>query len=135
MEFLKNLGRKILWVLDELTYFLPDVFLVLGVISCFTNVPLIVTVMLFITYLGTSYGEYQYFKNKAIRQSVGEILDQLKAINESDKQFVTFDGLLIVAEVIEDTIDEKINDLRNEIKGVANSEVDSEDSEKEVQGY
>jgi hypothetical protein len=135
MEFLKNLGRKILWVLDELTYFLPDVFLVLGVISCFTNVPLIVTVMLFITYLGTSYGEYQYFKNKAIRQSVGEILNQLKAINESDKQFVTFDGLLIVAEVIEDTIDDKINDLRNEIKGVANSEVDSEDSEKEVQGY
>jgi hypothetical protein len=132
MEFLKNVGRKTLWVLDEFTYFLPDVFLVLAILSLFTDVSIYVSVMLFITYLGVSYGEYQYFKNKAIRQSVGEILNQLKAINESDKQFVTFDGLLIFADIIEDTVNNRVEDLRNEIKGVANSEVDSEEGEKAV---
>lgn len=136
MEQLKNIWFYVLWTLDELTYFLPDVFLVLAILSI-GNVDFIVTIMLFITYLATSYGEYQYFKNKIAREQIGKLMKNIKDVQEamkSDEQkFVTFDGLLTFADIVEGTIDDKIQELREEVKGVANNEMDIEESEKEVQ--
>jgi hypothetical protein len=135
-QLLRNIGKYTLWILDEFTYFLPDVFLVLAVLSLTQHNP-IMTVLLFITYLGVSYGEYQYFKNKVIKQSMGKVMTSIhnvqEAMKKDEQQFISLDGLLSFADMIEEVVDEKIDNLKQEIKGVAVNEMDSTPSEKEVQ--
>lgn len=94
------------------------------------------TVLLAITYLGVSYGEYQYFKLKVTRQQLGKIMTSVNnvkgIIEDEERKFITLDGMLAFADVIEDVIDDKINNLREELKGVASDEVDTTKSKEEV---
>lgn len=134
------IGKKIVWILDEFTYFLPDIFLVLAIVSIFKDLGKyddVITILLFITYLSTSYGEYMYHKVKIARDMVDNIIfNHIKGLENqiNEKKFVTFDGLLIYSDVIENAMDEKIEELKQEIKGVAEDiEVDSERTSEEVQ--
>jgi hypothetical protein len=114
---------KLLNFLDDLTYFIPDIFLILAVLSLVDG-DLFHSILYAIVYLATSYGEYMYFKVKVARELM--IRDIVKTVDNlvkdiNSKELVTLDGLLLFVNVF----DERLNLLERIIKekGISESEM------------
>jgi hypothetical protein len=114
MNKLKEWLMKLLNFLDDLTYFIPDIFLILAVLSLVDG-DLFHSILYAIVYLATSYGEYMYFKVKVARELM--IRDIVKTVDNlvkdiNSKELVTLDGLLLFVSAF----DERLNLLERIIK-------------------
>lgn len=125
-KHLHKIGSNVLKVLDGITYFVPDMFLGLAISSLFYDFgkyDSLFSLLLFVSYIAVSYGERLYSRHRAIQENIvkattkafKEIEDQ---INEKFKERVTFDGLLVFADAIDNAIDEKLKKaFDTELKG------------------
>jgi hypothetical protein len=119
--FLKILFSQIINLLDKLCYFLPDVFLILAVIS-FLHGNLFNCVLYAIVYMSTSYAEYMYNKIRTTKEMLGKILNELDQFK--NEKFVTIEGLTLFAHLI----DERFDELEKRIsqKEIVSNEVGTE---------
>ncbi len=124
---MRKFFRTLSHILDKATYFLPHVLLGIGVYSIFVDFgeyDMLISVLLFISYLAISVGEYYYMKYRITKEAVLDIVDQING-----KEFITLHSMLNFVDLIEETFDDKLDSLREEIKGeTAIGQMDSEDS-------
>lgn len=133
---IKKITKFPLVFLDELSYFVPSVFLILGMLSIFLGeFNLIVTLLLFITYLATSYGENLYAKKRYLEKNVNKVIRENSKIMISymEKEFVSLDVILAYSDFFEEVIAEEIQMLRDEINGGIQGEVGTEEAITKVQ--
>lgn len=127
---IKKFAKFPLVFLDELSYFVPTVFLILGMLSIFLGeFNLIVTLLLFITFLATSYGEILYARNRYLEKNVKRVVKENSdlVIAHMEKEYVSLNVLLAYADFIERTISDEVDMLRDELTGGYLDEVDSEE--------
>jgi hypothetical protein len=123
-DVMEKVRGNILYVLGELTYLVPDLFLVLAVISVFIDFGqngFLITLSLVVAYIGLAYGERYFHRTVIARQMVDDIVvsvDSLVSSLKEDRQhFVTIDGLINAIDMIEIEIDKKFADMKKEGDG------------------
>jgi hypothetical protein len=79
----KKMMNKFLQIMDNLTYFLPDVFLALATAVYVSTSNIIFTTLLLINYFALGYGEYYYHKVKTAREMM--INNVVPRLNELEK--------------------------------------------------
>lgn len=128
-KWLTKIGR----VLEELTYFVPDFFLGLTILSAFQP-NIIITICLLMVYIALVLAERFYHKLRLSKEITKVTVDQVNAIigdfekQINDKQFITMAGLMKFAEIVDDDVNGKIDSLKTELsKGDAVIEVDKKE--------
>lgn len=117
---------------EELTYFVPHLFLGLIVATFFVDLGqyhFIITISLAIAYVALCYGERFYHKVRMAKDMVDNIIQQINEVETqvNNQKFVTLNGLMKFAEIIDEEVNSKIEQLRQELnKGVAYNEMDKE---------
>lgn len=130
---------KIRKLLDDLTFLVPDLFLVLSVASIFMNLGkynLIITLSLIITYLSLQYGEMLYQRIYIARQMVLGLADKVEDMHLAIKtNYVSVDGFVVYSDVLESAIEEKIEGMFDRLRWELGEDVaNAVDQEKQRQG-
>jgi hypothetical protein len=122
----KNKGNLVFRFLHELTYFVPDGMLVLAIVSFFCDLgkyDFIITISLFIAYIGLTYGERYFHRLIIARDMVDDIVNGIEelttSIRDNHSQHVTHDQFLAYVELMDSEVNRVIDKLRDESKGVA----------------
>ncbi|MCR8994564.1 hypothetical protein [Brevibacillus laterosporus] len=132
---------KGLKILEELTYFVPDLFFGLTVLSVFQDFGqynFIVTLCLFMVYVASVLAERFYRKLMLSKEIIEGTIDQVDEIVSdferqiNDRKFITMSGLMKFAEIIEKDMNDKIDILKEELnKGDAVIEMDKEEQRQD----
>jgi hypothetical protein len=130
--------RMLTLILNEVTYFVPDIFLVLAICSIFINLGqyhFYITLCLFIAYVALIYGERFYHKLIVTREltlQLADGVDQLvDMMNENQQLFITHDQFILYVKTLEGEVNSEFNRLRDKI--LEGDDTDSEEVDEAEQ--
>ena len=115
---MKKVLKKIGLILEELTYFVPDIILVLAILSVFFadfgQFDVLIKVCMFAIYLALALAERMYFSVRFVNRNVKKVIDDkfddlVGKINE--KKYASTDKVMLMLEFFEGVYDEKIINL------------------------